>query len=75
MKCELKREFTMAEIEHFVDASDKSHPKFQEVEHLLITLYSAENQVRGESPQTIKIGDAVRSVSHFCFEIVLSIIL
>jgi len=25
------REFTMAEIEHFCDPTDKSHPKFDEV--------------------------------------------
>jgi len=38
------REFTMAEIEHFCDPSDKSHPKFDQVgksterELLLFTL-------------------------------------
>ena len=59
----LKREFTMAEIEHFVDPNDKSHPKFADVENVEVTLYSAENQVSGESPKKHKIGDAVRSVS------------
>lgn len=28
------REFTLAEIEHFVDPEDKSHPKFSEVSNL-----------------------------------------
>lgn len=54
----------MAEIEHFVDANDKSHPKFSEVENIELTLYSAKNQVSGESPEVVKIGDAVRSVRY-----------
>ena len=57
------REFTMAEIEHFVDASDKSHPKFADIEHVEVTLYSAKNQVSGQPTETITIGNAVRSVS------------
>lgn len=52
----------MAEIEHFVDPTDKSHPKFVDVEHVELTLYSAKNQVSGQSPEKFKIGDAVRSV-------------
>lgn len=55
------REFTMAEIEHFVDPNDKAHPKFSDIENVEVTLYSANNQVSGESPKTVKIGDAVRS--------------
>lgn len=55
------REFTMAEIEHFVDANDKSHPKFSEIENIELTLYSAKNQVSGEPAQVVKVGDAVRS--------------
>ncbi|CAM6000212.1 unnamed protein product, partial [Sphagnum balticum] len=55
------REFTMAEIEHFVDPNDKSHPKFSDVQDIEVTLYSAKNQVSGESPQRVKIGDAVRT--------------
>ena len=36
------REFTMAEIEHFVDPNDKSHPKFaSSVAHLDLPLLSA----------------------------------
>jgi glycyl-tRNA synthetase len=58
-----RREFTMAEIEHFVDPTDKAHPKFSDVENLEVTLYSAKNQMSGESPQKVKIGDAVRTVS------------
>jgi glycyl-tRNA synthetase len=55
------REFTMAEIEHFVDATDKSHPKFSDIENVEVTLYSAKNQVSGQPTETVKIGDAVKS--------------
>lgn len=55
------REFTMAEIEHFVDPLDKAHPKFHEVENVEVTLYSAKNQVSGQSPEKWKIGEAVRT--------------
>ena len=59
----------MAEIEHFVDPNDKSHPKFEDVKDISVTLYSAKNQVSGQSPEEVKIGDAVKSVS---FSILLS---
>jgi glycyl-tRNA synthetase len=35
------REFTMAEIEHFCDPLNKSHPKVESVHHLKLPLYSA----------------------------------
>lgn len=38
------REFTMAEIEHFVDPYDKSHKKFHTIKHLKLPLWSAESQ-------------------------------
>ena len=53
----------MAEIEHFVDATDKSHPKFCDIENVEVTLYSAKNQVSGQPTETVRIGDAVKSVS------------
>ncbi|XP_003700775.2 glycine--tRNA ligase [Megachile rotundata] len=53
------REFTMAEIEHFCDPSDKSHPKFETVRDLSVLLYSACNQMDGKSAQHITLGDAV----------------
>lgn len=37
------REFTMAEIEHFVDPNIKDHPKFNSVADLKLPLLSAEN--------------------------------
>jgi len=52
----------MAEIEHFCDPSDKSHPKFDTVKDIEVTLYSACNQMSGELPEKRKIGDAVKEV-------------
>ncbi len=53
----------MAEVEHFVDPNDKSHPKFSDIEQVELNLYSACNQVSGKSPEIWKIGDAVRNVN------------
>merc|ERR1740128_561767 len=55
------REFTMAEIEHFCDPVDKSHPKFSGVTDTVMTLYSANNQMGGEAAKLVSIGDAVSS--------------
>jgi len=55
------REFTMAEIEHFCDPADKSHPKFSGVADTVMTLYSASNQMSGEPARQVKIGEAVTS--------------
>lgn len=57
------REFTMAEIEHFVDPSEKNHPKFQNVADLNILLYSAKAQVSGQSAHVMRLGDAVQQVT------------
>ncbi|NXS76087.1 GARS ligase, partial [Pandion haliaetus] len=54
------REFTMAEIEHFVDPSEKNHPKFQNVADLNIVLYSSKAQVSGQSAHVMRLGDAVQ---------------
>ncbi|XP_062841429.1 glycine--tRNA ligase [Trichomycterus rosablanca] len=53
------REFTMAEIEHFVDPNEKVHSKFPSVADLEILLYSAKAQTSGQSAQLMKLGDAV----------------
>lgn len=37
------REFTMAEIEHFVDPENKDHHKFARVADLKLPLFSAQN--------------------------------
>ena len=53
------REFTLAEIKHFVDPSDKTHPKFDSIKDVILTLYSASNQMDGKSAQEVSIGQAV----------------
>ncbi|KAM4028610.1 LOW QUALITY PROTEIN: glycine--tRNA ligase [Anomaloglossus baeobatrachus] len=53
------REFTMAEIEHFVDPSEKVHPRFENVADLNILLYSSKAQLSGESAKKMRLGDAV----------------
>uniref|UniRef100_A0A146P442 Glycine--tRNA ligase n=1 Tax=Fundulus heteroclitus TaxID=8078 RepID=A0A146P442_FUNHE len=53
------REFTMAEIEHFVDPTEKVHPKFSSVADLNINLYSSKAQTSGQSAHVMRLGDAV----------------
>ena len=55
------REFTLAEIEHFVDPTNKNHPKFDSIKDQIVTLYSACNQMDGKEAEQITIGEAVRS--------------
>uniref|UniRef100_A0A1L8DFH3 Glycine--tRNA ligase n=1 Tax=Nyssomyia neivai TaxID=330878 RepID=A0A1L8DFH3_9DIPT len=55
------REFTMAEIEHFCDPREKDHHKFVNVRDVRMMLYSACNQMDGQSGQIVTIGDAVSS--------------
>lgn len=56
------REFTMAEIEHFCDPADKSHPKFAEIAGTELLFYSACNQMDGKSAERKTIGEAVTTV-------------
>lgn len=42
------REFTMAEIEHFVDPDNKEHPRFHKVKDVRLPLFSAKNQETAE---------------------------
>lgn len=53
------REFTLAEIEHFVNPDDKSHPKFKDVAELQLLLFPREQQMRVEDPVLTPLGDAV----------------
>ncbi|VDK85287.1 unnamed protein product [Litomosoides sigmodontis] len=53
------REFTMCEIEHFVDPNNKSHPKFELVKDYNLVLFTGCNQMDGMQAQTMSIGDAV----------------
>jgi glycyl-tRNA synthetase len=53
------REFTMAEIEHFVDPTNKNHPRFNQVKDIVLPLYSSKAQLELTGIQNITIGDAV----------------
>ncbi|KAJ9186150.1 hypothetical protein P3X46_005685 [Hevea brasiliensis] len=53
------REFTLAEIEHFVDPEDKSHPKYCEVADLEFLMFPREEQMSGQSAKRIRLGEAV----------------
>jgi glycyl-tRNA synthetase (class II) len=56
------REFTLAEIEHFVDPEDKSHPKFAVVADLDFLMFPRELQLSGDSAKLMKLRDAVSKV-------------
>ncbi|RSH95146.1 Glycine--tRNA ligase 1, mitochondrial [Saitozyma podzolica] len=54
------REFTMAEIEHYVDPLDKVHPRFDEVRDVVLTLLPKDVQMEGRTETTqMTVGDAV----------------
>ncbi|OUM59943.1 hypothetical protein PIROE2DRAFT_54824 [Piromyces sp. E2] len=55
------REFTMAEIEHFVDPENKNHHRFDEVKDIECVFYPANNQMEGKGTVTTTIGKAVES--------------
>lgn len=57
-------EFTMAEIEHFVDPEDKDHPHFDDVKDVVITLLSKDVQLSGKTEtREVSIGEAVEKVN------------
>lgn len=54
------REFLMAEIEHFVDPLDKSHPKFDEVKDIKLSFLPRAVQEAGSTVPIVKtVGEAV----------------
>ena len=54
------REFTQAEIEHFVNPDDKRHPKFSSVAPLAPLLYARSHQMgASKKAEPIALGDAV----------------
>jgi glycyl-tRNA synthetase len=56
------REFTMAEIEHFVDPDEKDHPKFASVADLKLCLFPRDRQVGdGKTVSDVTLGEAVSS--------------
>ncbi|KAI3984470.1 hypothetical protein MKX01_000133 [Papaver californicum] len=58
------REFTLAEIEHFVDPEDKSHSKYSEVVDLEFLMFPREEQMTGKDAVKLRLGDAVSNVRH-----------
>ncbi|CAH8253910.1 unnamed protein product [Arabidopsis lyrata] len=53
------REFTLAEIEHFIHPGNKSHPKFSRVAKLEFLMFPREEQVSGQSATKLCLGEAV----------------
>jgi glycyl-tRNA synthetase len=53
------REFCMAEIEHFVNPSNKAHPRFANVANKTLTLFSSDAQMGTGRTTRMSIGDAV----------------
>jgi glycyl-tRNA synthetase (class II) len=53
----------MAEIEHFCDPAEKTHPKFESVQDTEMLLFSAANQMDGKSAELHSIGEAVDKVT------------
>ncbi|KAL8101739.1 hypothetical protein AgCh_033581 [Apium graveolens] len=53
------REFRLAEIEHFVDPEDRSHPKFPEVASLEFLMFPREDQMCQKSARRIVLGEVV----------------
>jgi glycyl-tRNA synthetase len=56
------REFTMAEIEHYVDPEDKRHERFDEVRDVVLDLLDRDVQTSGSTKtRKISVGEAVTS--------------
>jgi len=55
------REFCMAEIEHFVNPADKSHPSFKNVAGKVMNLFDQTTQLGTGKHLVMSIGDAVTS--------------
>lgn len=53
------REFTMAEIEYFVNPRAKDHPKFDTVKDVVLNLFPADNQIGDGKTCSATVGDAV----------------
>jgi glycyl-tRNA synthetase len=55
------REFCMAEIEHFVNPKDKSHPNFASVADKELVLFGRDDQLGSGKTKTISVGEAVKT--------------
>lgn len=62
----------MAETEHFVDPTEKVHPKFSSVAHVEIMLFSSKAQTSGQSAEIMRLGDAVEQVCVITFLLCVS---
>ncbi len=51
----------MAEIEHFVNPSDKSHPNFASVASKELVLFGRDDQLGSGKTKTVAVGEAVSS--------------
>lgn len=56
------REFTLAEIEHFVNPRDKRHPRFKNTAPLSFLLYPRAQQLGPKTPVEMNLGEAVAQV-------------
>ncbi len=54
------REFTLAEIEHFIDPKEDTHQKFERVADVVLTLFPRDHQTTTGTMVRMKVGDAVR---------------
>lgn len=54
------REFTLAEIEHFVEPDQTAHPKFSSVAETVLPLYPRDSQLSNQDIMLISIGSAVK---------------
>lgn len=55
------REFTMAEIEYFVDPKEKKHVRYPSIKGTKLNIYSACNQMNGEPAAHISLEEAVNN--------------
>jgi len=55
------REFQMAEIEHFVDPNNKSHPKFSQIAKIKLQLLGQADQTGEDKSRIMTVGEAVNS--------------
>jgi len=53
------REFCMAEIEHFVNPTDKSHPSFESVADKKLVLFGRDDQLGSGKTKTVSLREAV----------------
>jgi glycyl-tRNA synthetase len=58
------REFTLAEIEHFMDDDHSEHPGYESVQDVVMSLYPSENQLGDHQTVSMTVAQAVEA-GHF----------